>query len=202
MHDEKVSGSELPESPELRRTAFRPDPEDTSRMDEQLCERWRAAATGGDRHVVRHGHNGPGRRPGGVEGRSLRPVREARQVRGRAEGRVGGQGPGRKSGIRHFRLAEGRPGPRQVEETNMTVNELVQELQRPDRPDLDVFIPCPHCCGQRGARLRPAGRGTRSPDGTGRTAGGPAGRHAPAVPRGQEKRQPDTSPDCCCRARL
>ena len=45
----------------------------------------------------------------------------------------------------------GRPGPRQVEETNMTVNELVQELQRPDRPDLDVFIPCPHCCGQRGA---------------------------------------------------
>ena len=30
----------------------------------------------------------------------------------------------------------------------MTVNELVQELQR---PDLDVFIPCPHCCGQRGA---------------------------------------------------
>ena len=33
----------------------------------------------------------------------------------------------------------------------MTVNELVQELQRLDRPDLDVFIPCPHCCGQRGA---------------------------------------------------
>ena len=33
----------------------------------------------------------------------------------------------------------------------MTVNELVQELHRLDRPDLDVFIPCPHCCGQRGA---------------------------------------------------
>ena len=33
----------------------------------------------------------------------------------------------------------------------MTVNELIQELQRLDRPDLDVFIPCPHCCGQRGA---------------------------------------------------
>ncbi len=31
----------------------------------------------------------------------------------------------------------------------MTVNELVQELQWLDRPDLDVFIPCPHCCGQR-----------------------------------------------------
>ena len=44
----------------------------------------------------------------------------------------------------------GRPGPRQVEETNMTVNELVQELQRLDRADLDVFIPYPHCCGQRG----------------------------------------------------
>ena len=47
-------------------------------------------------------------------------------------------------------MAEGRPGPRQVEETNLTVNELVQELQRLDRPDLDVFIPYPHCCGQRG----------------------------------------------------
>ena len=33
----------------------------------------------------------------------------------------------------------------------MTVNELVQELQRPDRPDLVVHIPCPHCYGQRGA---------------------------------------------------
>ena len=32
----------------------------------------------------------------------------------------------------------------------MTVIELIQELQRLDRPDLDVFIPCPHCCGQRG----------------------------------------------------
>ena len=145
MYEEKVSGSELPESPELRRTVFRPDPRAHPGMHERLCERW---AGGGDRHVVRHGHNGPGRRPGGVEGRPLRPVREARQVRGRAEGRVGGQGPGRKPGIRPFRLAEGRPGPRQVEETNMTVNELVQELQR---PDLAVHIPCPHCCGQRGA---------------------------------------------------
>ena len=49
----------------------------------------RAVAGGGDRHVVRDGHNGPGRRSGGVEGRPLRPVREARQVRGRAEGPVG-----------------------------------------------------------------------------------------------------------------
>ena len=33
----------------------------------------------------------------------------------------------------------------------MTVTELIQKLQRLDRPDVDVFIPCPHCCGQRGA---------------------------------------------------
>ena len=31
----------------------------------------------------------------------------------------------------------------------MTVTELVRELQRLDRPDLAVYIPCPHCCGQR-----------------------------------------------------
>ena len=41
MYEEKVANSELPESPELRRTLFRPDPEDTPRMRERLCERWR-----------------------------------------------------------------------------------------------------------------------------------------------------------------
>ena len=45
MYEEKVANSELPESPELRRTAFRPDLEDTPRMHERLCERWRVAAT-------------------------------------------------------------------------------------------------------------------------------------------------------------
>ena len=45
MYEERVSGSELPESTELRRTAFRPEPEGTPRMDERLCERWRVAAT-------------------------------------------------------------------------------------------------------------------------------------------------------------
>ena len=142
MYEEKVANSELPESPELRRTVFRPEPEGTPRMHERLCERWRVAATAMWYVMGTMGME----TPGGVEGRPLRPVREARQVRGRAEGRVGGQGLGRKSGIRHFRLAEGRSGPRQMEETNMTVNELAQELQR---PDLAVHIPCPHCCGQR-----------------------------------------------------
>ena len=32
----------------------------------------------------------------------------------------------------------------------MTVTELIRELQRLARPGLPVFIPCPHCCGQRG----------------------------------------------------
>ena len=32
----------------------------------------------------------------------------------------------------------------------MKVTELIRELQRLERPDLPVFIPCPHCCGQRG----------------------------------------------------
>ena len=45
MYEERVSGSELPESTELRRTAFRPEPEGTPRMDERLCERWGVAAT-------------------------------------------------------------------------------------------------------------------------------------------------------------
>ena len=45
MYEERVSGSELPESTELRRTAFRPDPEGTPRMHERLCERSRVAAT-------------------------------------------------------------------------------------------------------------------------------------------------------------
>ena len=44
MYEEKVSGSELPESTELRRTAFRPEPEGTPRMHERLCERSRVAA--------------------------------------------------------------------------------------------------------------------------------------------------------------
>ncbi len=33
----------------------------------------------------------------------------------------------------------------------MTVTELIQELQQLAQPDLHIFIPCPHCCGQRGA---------------------------------------------------
>ena len=45
MHEERVANSELPESPELRRTVFRPDPEGTPRMHERLCERLRVAAT-------------------------------------------------------------------------------------------------------------------------------------------------------------
>ena len=32
----------------------------------------------------------------------------------------------------------------------MTVDELIRVLQELDRPDLEVFVPCPHCCGQRG----------------------------------------------------
>ena len=44
MYEERVSKSQLPEIPELRRTVFRPEPEDTPRMDERLCERWRVAA--------------------------------------------------------------------------------------------------------------------------------------------------------------
>ena len=45
MYEERVAGSELPESPELRRTAFRPEREGTPRMDERLCERLRVAST-------------------------------------------------------------------------------------------------------------------------------------------------------------
>ena len=45
MYEERVSKSQLPESPELRRTVFRPDPEGTPRMYERLCERLRVAAT-------------------------------------------------------------------------------------------------------------------------------------------------------------
>ena len=45
MYEERVANSELPESPELRRTVFRPDPEGTPRMHERLCERLRVAAT-------------------------------------------------------------------------------------------------------------------------------------------------------------
>ncbi len=32
----------------------------------------------------------------------------------------------------------------------MTVGELIQALQALERPDLEVLVPCPHCCGQRG----------------------------------------------------
>ena len=32
----------------------------------------------------------------------------------------------------------------------MTVEELIQALQELNRPDLEVQVPCPHCCGQRG----------------------------------------------------
>ena len=45
MYEERVANSELPESPELRRTVFRPDPDGTPRMHERLCERLRVAAT-------------------------------------------------------------------------------------------------------------------------------------------------------------
>ena len=33
----------------------------------------------------------------------------------------------------------------------MTVAELIQALQELNRPDLEVYVPCPHCCGQPGA---------------------------------------------------
>ena len=33
----------------------------------------------------------------------------------------------------------------------MTVDELIQALQQLDQPDLEVWVPCPHCCGQPGA---------------------------------------------------
>ena len=45
MYEERVSKSQLPESTELRRTVFRPEPEDTPWMHERLCERLRVAAT-------------------------------------------------------------------------------------------------------------------------------------------------------------
>lgn len=32
----------------------------------------------------------------------------------------------------------------------MTVDRLIRALQELDRPELEVFMPCPHCCGQRG----------------------------------------------------
>ena len=32
----------------------------------------------------------------------------------------------------------------------MTVEELIGKLQQLDSPDLEVWIPCPHCCGQGG----------------------------------------------------
>ena len=33
----------------------------------------------------------------------------------------------------------------------MTVNELIQALQQLEQPGLEVYVPCPHCCGQQGA---------------------------------------------------
>ena len=33
----------------------------------------------------------------------------------------------------------------------MTVDELIQALQELNQPDLEVQVPCPHCCGQPGA---------------------------------------------------
>ena len=33
----------------------------------------------------------------------------------------------------------------------MTVDELIGKLQQLDSPDLGVWVPCPHCCGQSGA---------------------------------------------------
>ena len=32
----------------------------------------------------------------------------------------------------------------------MTVNELIQALLQIEQPDLDVNVPCPHCCGEPG----------------------------------------------------
>lgn len=29
----------------------------------------------------------------------------------------------------------------------MTVNELIQALQQLEQPGLEVYVPCPHCCG-------------------------------------------------------
>ena len=33
----------------------------------------------------------------------------------------------------------------------MTVDELIQAPQELNQPDLEVYVPCPHCCGQPGA---------------------------------------------------
>ena len=33
----------------------------------------------------------------------------------------------------------------------MTVDELIGKLQQMDSPDLEVWVPCPHCCGLSGA---------------------------------------------------
>ena len=42
MYQEKVASSELPESPELGREVFKPDPQDTDSTYDERCERWRA----------------------------------------------------------------------------------------------------------------------------------------------------------------
>ena len=117
-------------------------------MHERLCERWRVAATA-MWYVM-----GTMSRADAQE--ELKAAlydlyeKHGKSVDGlRAE--LGDRDQAARQGFGLSGWQRGRPGPRQVEETNMTVNELVQELQRLDRPDLDVFIPCPHCCGQRGA---------------------------------------------------
>ena len=33
----------------------------------------------------------------------------------------------------------------------MNAEELVQELRNLNNPNLRIYIPCPHCCGQPGA---------------------------------------------------
>ncbi len=35
----------------------------------------------------------------------------------------------------------------------MNTEELVQELRNLNNPDLQVYIPCPHCCGSQAQTL-------------------------------------------------
>ena len=102
------------------------------------------SANGGDRYVVRHGHDGPGRRSGGVEGRPLRPVREARQVRGRAEGRVGGQGLVLQSQIRKSSLVMATAGSGLV----------ASSPPRPIQDEIRQLVLRPYEAGEQSAHFR------------------------------------------------
>ena len=67
----------------------------------------------------------------------------------------------------------------------MTVDELIQALQELNQPDLEVYVPCPHCCGQPGwGRLRPAGRRPLPDNGAGGPDSGGAGRPTAPEPAG------------------